>query len=70
MNIDNLIYFFLLLKVEREKLQQEEMAKSTSQNALEKQFQRLEEENLMLQRQVQDLQNTLADVEQQHAQRY
>ena len=46
------------------------MAKSTSQNALEKQFQRLEEENLMLQRQVQDLQNTLADVEQQHAQRY
>ena len=30
---------------------------------------RLEEENLMLQRQVQDLQNTLADVEQQHAQR-
>ena len=59
----------LEFKVEREKLQQEEIAKSTNQSCYEKQFMRLEEENLMLQRQVQDLQNTLADVEQQHAQR-
>jgi hypothetical protein len=46
------------------------MAKSCDKNALEKQLQRLEEDNLCLQRQVQDLQNTLADVEQQHAQRF
>lgn len=37
---------------------------------MERQFQRLEEENALLQQQVRELQNQLAEAEQQHAQRF
>jgi len=56
-------------RVEREKLQQEEFNKVADKNGVDRQLQRCEEENLCLQRQVQDLTNTLAELEQQHAQR-
>ena len=36
---------------------------------MERQFQRLEEENALLQQQVRELQNQLAEAEQHHAQR-
>jgi hypothetical protein len=48
---------------------EEEIAKVVDKNGLERQLQRIEEENMMLQRQVQDLQNQLGECEQQHAQR-
>ena len=51
-------------------MQQEEFAKVADKCNLDRQLQRLEEENCCLQRQVQDLQSQLADAEQQHAQRY
>jgi hypothetical protein len=37
---------------------------------MERQFQRLEEENSLLQQQVRELQNQLSEAEQQHAQRF
>jgi hypothetical protein len=50
-------------------LQTEEISKAADKSGMERQFQRLEEENALLQQQVRELQNQLAEAEQQHAQR-
>jgi phage shock protein A len=39
-------------------------------SSIDKQLQRLEDENMFLQQQVQELQKQLAETEHQHAQRY
>jgi rootletin len=56
-------------RVEREKMQHEEMSKIIDKSGLERQLQRLEEENCCMQRQIQELQGQLAEAEQIHAQR-
>lgn len=57
-------------RVEREKLQQvDELCKIVDKTNVERQLQRLEEENIVLQHRVQELQAQLNEAENQHAQR-
>ena len=64
----NHLYF---AKVEREKIRIDEVAMrvSSEKGALDNSLSAYEQENTELQRQVQALQSTLAETEQQHAQR-
>lgn len=56
-------------KVERERTVSEEILRSWDRAEFDRQYRRLQEENLTLQRQIEHLQSLLNDVEQQHAQR-
>jgi hypothetical protein len=60
---------FLIQKVERERVVTEDIVRSWDRAEFDRQFRRLEEENLVLQRQVEHLQAALNESEQQHAQR-
>jgi len=60
---------FLIRKVERERVVTEDIVRSWDRAEFDRQFRRLEEENLVLQRQVEHLQGALNESEQQHAQR-
>lgn len=62
---------FCVIQVEREKLRTEEIASFTvmDRGNLDRTLQRLEEDNIELQKAVQQLQAELAEAEQQHAQR-
>lgn len=66
-----LTYVCFCYQVEREKLMHEErMCRSESEKSnLSSTLQRLEEDNLDLQRQVQNLQAQMSELESQHAQR-
>lgn len=56
-------------QVERDRLVTEEIIRSWDRAEIDRQFRRIEEENLVLQRQVENLQSVLNESEQQHAQR-
>jgi septal ring factor EnvC (AmiA/AmiB activator) len=60
------------LQVEREKLKTEEIANTSlmEKGSLDRSLVRLEEDNVDMQKQIQQLQAQLAEAEQQHAQRY
>lgn len=60
-----------LLQVEREKLKSEEFLTKTAyeRSTLDRSLQRLEEDNVEMQRQIQQLQQQLAQAEQEHSQR-
>lgn len=62
---------FPALQVEREKMRHEEavMRATSEKGALDQSLTSLDQENIELQRQTQALQATLAETEQQHAQR-
>lgn len=62
-----MILFFK--QVERDRLVTEEIIRSWDRAEIDRQFRRIEEENLVLQRQVENLQSVLNESEQQHAQR-
>ena len=61
----------LPIQVEREKLKSEEFLTKTAyeRTNLDRSLQRLEEDNVEMQRQIQQLQQTLAQAEQEHSQR-
>lgn len=63
------IKFIVFFKVERERVVTEDIVRSWDRAEFDRQFRRLEEENLVLQRQVEHLQAALNESEQQHAQR-
>ncbi|CAM4772379.1 unnamed protein product [Rotaria magnacalcarata] len=56
-------------KVERDRLVTEDIVRSWDRAEIDRQFRRVEEENLSLQRQVENLQSVLNESEHQHAQR-
>ena len=63
---------YILNQVEREKLVTEELAHKSihDREGIDRNFQRMEEDNITLQRQLQELQAHLGEAEQAHAQRY
>ena len=61
----------MYIQVEREKMRTEEVASKSmiQRSSFDQMIQKLEEDNVELQRQVQNTQTNLADTEQGHAQR-
>ena len=61
-----------LIQVEREKLRSEEFASKSvlERESMDRNINRLDEENRELQKHLQSLQGNLAEAEQQHSQRY
>ena len=68
-DVKHIFCLLINFQVERERVVTEDILRSWDRAEFDRQFRRLEDENLVLQRQVEHLQALLNESEQQHAQR-